>query len=247
MSNLHLVRGCHRSIIKNVRLVVLNNNKSWGSKNVALTKRKPGRPSLSESQRQEIRDNIIEIARELFVNEGYENTSMRKIAAQAGFAPTKIYYYFENKKSILRHFWDDIASELWAHCEPPESVLNGDPLEVIRYLMNKNVRYWLENPKSYQLGIATQDFKADNKENFDVYTAKGTAKYIEVMHANVQKCIDNRTFRLNDMLMVSQIIGISVYGIYGAFYSLPTVQWKDKEALIENAINNTLTGLLSKN
>ena len=68
------------------------------------TKRKPGRPSLSERQKDDIRENIINIARDLFVNEGYENTSMRKIAAQAGFAPTKIYYYFENKKQILKHF-----------------------------------------------------------------------------------------------------------------------------------------------
>ena len=213
---------------------------------MTVTKRKPGRPSLSESQKQEIRENIIEIARELFVNEGYENTSMRKIAAQAGFAPTKIYYYFENKKAILRHFWDDIADELWEFCEPSSDILNGDPLELIRYLMNRNVRYWINNPKSYQLGIATQDFKADIKENFDVYTAKGTAKYIEVMHNSVQKCIDNGTFRINDMLLASQIIGLSVYGIYGAFYSLPTVQWQDKENLISNAIDNTLLGLQSK-
>ncbi|MCW8878956.1 MAG: TetR/AcrR family transcriptional regulator [Kangiellaceae bacterium] len=210
---------------------------------MAVTKRKPGRPSLSESQKQEIRDNIIEIARDLFVNEGYENTSMRKIAAQAGFAPTKIYYYFENKKAILRHFWNDISEDLWAYCQPPEEILGGDPLEVIRYLMNRNVRYWLNNPKSYQLGIATQDFKAENSENFNVYTAPGTRQYIEVMHEAVQRCIDNGTFRIKDMLMASQVIGVSVYGIYGAFYSLPTVEWQDREQLINNAIENTLLGL----
>ncbi len=210
---------------------------------MAVIKRKPGRPSLSESQKQAIRDNIIEIARDLFINEGYENTSMRKIAAQAGFAPTKIYYYFENKKAILRHFWNDIADELWSFCRPPQDILDGEPLEVIRHLMQKNVKYWLDHPKSYQLGIATQDFKADKKENFDVYSAPGTLKYIELMHANVQKCIEQDVFRVKDMLMASQIIGVAVYGIYGAFYSLPTVDWQKKEELIENAINNTLLGL----
>ena len=210
---------------------------------MAVIKRKPGRPSLSESQKQEIRDNIIEIARDLFVNEGYENTSMRKIAAQAGFAPTKIYYYFENKKAILRHFWNDISEDLWAYCQPTQEILDGDPLEVIRYLMNRNVRYWLNNPKSYQLGIATQDFKAESSENFNVYTAPGTRQYIEVMHDAVQRCIDNGTFRIKDMLMASQVIGVSVYGIYGAFYSLPTVDWQNRELLINNAIENTLLGL----
>ncbi|WP_168204136.1 TetR/AcrR family transcriptional regulator [Aliikangiella coralliicola] len=210
---------------------------------MATTKRKPGRPSLSETQKQEIRSNIIEIARELFVNEGYESTSMRKIAAQAGFAPTKIYYYFENKKAILRHFWDDISEDLWNFCKPSEEVLARAPLDIIRYLMNRNVRYWLENPKSYQLGIATQDHKVDNSENFDVYASHGTRQYIDLMHHSVERCINEGVFRINDMLIVSQIIGLSVYGIYGAFYSLPTVDWQNREKLIENAIENTLLGL----
>jgi len=210
---------------------------------VLATKRRPGRPTLSERERQQIRDNIIEIARDLFVNEGYENTSMRKIAAQAGFAPTKIYYYFENKKAILRHFWHDISEELWAFCQPPEKILTGDPLEIIRYMMGKNVRYWLENPKSYQLGIATQDFKAPSSENFDVYSAKGTRQYIELMHQSVKRCIEDGVFRLSDYLLAAQVIGVSVYGIYGAFYNLPSVAWKDRETLINAAIDNTLRGL----
>lgn len=213
---------------------------------MASSKRKPGRPSLSENQKQEIRDNIIEIARDLFVNEGYENTSMRKIAAQAGFAPTKIYYYFENKKAILRYFWEDISEDLWSYCRPPAHVLDGPPLEIIRYLMNRNVRYWLENPKSFQLGIATQDYKADNSENFDVYAAPGTSQYIRLMHESVQRCIEQGIFRIQDKAVAAQVIAVSVYGIYGAFYSLPTVNWEDQEVLINAAIENTLIGLQTK-
>ena len=209
-------------------------------------KRKPGRPSLSEKQKQEIRDNIIQIARDLFVNTGYENTSMRKIAAQAGFAPTKIYYYFENKKAILRYFWEDIAEDLWSYCRPPQTVLEDEPIQIIRHLMNRNVRYWLENPKSYQLGIATQDSRADDSENFDVYSAEGTSQYIKLMHKSVLQCIEQGVFRFGNHKVVSQVIGVSVYGIYGAFYSLPTVDWENKDVLIEAAIENTLRGLMTQ-
>jgi AcrR family transcriptional regulator len=214
--------------------------------NLTVEKRKPGRPSLSENQKQEIRENIIEIAHGLFISEGYENTSMRKIAAQAGFAPTKIYYYFENKKEILRHFWLDISVDLWKYCEPPQEILDGSPLEVVRHLMIKNVRYWLNNPKSYQLGVATQDYRADKSENFDFYSAPGIRDYLELMHSSVQKCIDQGLFNIEDKLMASQIIGVAVYGIYGSFYSLPTIAWQDKDALIEKSINITLLGLQAK-
>jgi AcrR family transcriptional regulator len=212
---------------------------------VLCNKRKPGRPSLSDEQRREIRENIIEIARELFVNEGYENTSMRKIAAQAGFAPTKIYYYFENKKAILRFFWNDISEALWQYCQPPQEVLDGEPIDIVRYLMFKNVHYWLKHPKSYQLGIATQDHRADKNDNFDIYAAPGTSNYINLMHQSVQRCIDQGIFRFSNKKFATQVISLSVYGIYGAFYSLPMVAWEDRDTLINEAIENTLRGLMA--
>lgn len=209
-------------------------------------KRKPGRPSLSDSEKKEIKNNIIDIARDLFINQGYENTSMRKIAGQAGFAPTKIYYYFDNKKAILKHFWEDIARDLWRYCQPSQALLEGDPLDIIRHLMTQSIHYWLSHPKSYQLGIATQDFSADQEENFDIYSAEGTRNYIELMHRSVQQCIDDQLFWIKDKLVASQVIALSVYGTYGAFYALPTVHWENKETLISHAVENTLRGLLSQ-
>lgn len=209
-----------------------------------VTKR-PGRPSLSENQKQQIRDDIINIARDLFVNHGYENTSMRKIAAQAGFAPTKIYYYFENKKEILRYFWEDISQALWTHCEPPEEVLEKPPIEILRYLMHKSVEYWLNNPKSFQLGIATQDHEAESTDNFNIYASSGTSQYIELLYDCVQRCIDRGDIRVTNKQVAAQVITLSVYGIYGSFYSLPMVRWEDKDHLIQTAIDNTLRGLQS--
>ncbi len=207
------------------------------------TKRKPGRPSLSENEKQDIRDNIIDIARELFVKEGYENTSMRKIAAQAGFAPTKIYYYFKNKKEILCYFWNDIAEELWSECNPPENILSGKPLGVIRYLMSKSVGYWMANPKSYQLGIATQNYEVDSAENYELYQADGTRRYNQLLQDSVHKCIEQGILRINDKQVASQVIRMAIYGIYGSFYSLPDIEWKEKDVLIQEAIDNTINGL----
>ena len=51
--------------------------------------------------RQELRDEIIAAARDLFVTEGYANVSIRKVADRVGCAPGTIYLYFEDKDSIL--------------------------------------------------------------------------------------------------------------------------------------------------
>lgn len=54
-----------------------------------------------EQDRGEKRDEIVAAARALFVEEGYEATSMSRLAAAAGVAPNTIYWYFKDKDEVL--------------------------------------------------------------------------------------------------------------------------------------------------
>ena len=47
------------------------------------------------------RDKLIEVARQLFVYKGVENTTMNDIAAASDKGRRTIYTYFKNKKEIL--------------------------------------------------------------------------------------------------------------------------------------------------
>lgn len=51
--------------------------------------------------REEKRIEIINAARKLLLKEGYESTSMTKLAAAAGVAPNTIYWYFKDKDEVL--------------------------------------------------------------------------------------------------------------------------------------------------
>src|SRR5215510_5139899 len=47
-----------------------------------------------EREKSETRDKILDAARELFVTEGYEGVSMRKVAEKIEYSPTAIYVHF---------------------------------------------------------------------------------------------------------------------------------------------------------
>ncbi|KQC95174.1 MULTISPECIES: TetR/AcrR family transcriptional regulator [Acinetobacter] len=51
--------------------------------------------------REEKQKEIMSAARTLFLNEGYEATSMSRIANIAGVAPNTIYWYFKDKDELL--------------------------------------------------------------------------------------------------------------------------------------------------
>jgi AcrR family transcriptional regulator len=47
------------------------------------------------------RERILDIALELFVDQGYDKTSLRDIATQLGTTKAALYYHFERKQDIL--------------------------------------------------------------------------------------------------------------------------------------------------
>jgi AcrR family transcriptional regulator len=47
------------------------------------------------------RDRILDIALDLFIEQGFDKTSLREIADQLGFSKAAIYYHFESKDDIL--------------------------------------------------------------------------------------------------------------------------------------------------
>jgi AcrR family transcriptional regulator len=59
------------------------------------------RPGLRERKKQKTRETIIEVALELFVARGYEETTIAEIADAAEVSPRTIFAYFPSKEDIL--------------------------------------------------------------------------------------------------------------------------------------------------
>jgi len=60
----------------------------------------------------ETRARILDAAMELFRRQGFEETTMREIAAEAGVATGAAYYYFDSKDAIALAFYDQSQQEL---------------------------------------------------------------------------------------------------------------------------------------
>lgn len=60
-----------------------------------------GIPERKEREKKEMKDIILKTAMILFVEEGFDNVSLRKIAQKIQYSPSTIYLYFEDKESIF--------------------------------------------------------------------------------------------------------------------------------------------------
>ncbi|MGC4995656.1 MULTISPECIES: TetR/AcrR family transcriptional regulator [unclassified Streptomyces] len=64
-----------------------------------------------QSKSEQTRALILETAMRLFQENGYDKTTMRSIAKEAGVSVGNAYYYFAGKEHLIQGFYDRIAAE----------------------------------------------------------------------------------------------------------------------------------------
>ncbi len=61
----------------------------------------PGPTGTGEEPESTTRERILDVALELFTEQGFDNTSLREIAERLGFTKAALYYHFASKDDIL--------------------------------------------------------------------------------------------------------------------------------------------------
>jgi AcrR family transcriptional regulator len=64
-----------------------------------------GRPA--EQRRQEVRRQLVDAARELFSQRGFEAVSLREVAQAAGVTPAMVHYYFGGRHGLWKAVLED--------------------------------------------------------------------------------------------------------------------------------------------
>ena len=99
---------------------------------------------LQVPKSEETRSLIVRTAMALFAENGYERTTMRSIAAEAGVSVGNAYYYFSSKEQLIHGFYDQIAQ---LHQEASAVALTGEPHFQAR--LRKVLLSWLEVAAPY--------------------------------------------------------------------------------------------------
>ena len=97
-----------------------------------------------EREREEVRRKILEAARDLFMAEGYERVTMRRIAEAIEYSPTTIYNHFKDKDDLVNALCHEEFAQLLAVVDVRAPA--GDPVEWIRQIGAAYAAFGLANP-----------------------------------------------------------------------------------------------------
>jgi len=184
-----------------------------------------------EREREEVRRKILDAARDLFMTEGYERVTMRKIAEAIEYSPTAIYLHFEDKEDLVLALCRQDFGRLLEAMEtqaPP-----ADPIEGLRQLGRAYARFAIDNPNQYRF-MFMSPMKPDHSPE---PTDPGHLSY-GVLRSAVTKAIEAGALRPADPDTVAQVLWSSIHGAVALLITMRPDCWPRPPAanLIEETI-----------
>ncbi|MFF1546682.1 TetR family transcriptional regulator [Streptomyces sp. NPDC058291] len=178
----------------------------------------PPQPSegAPASKSEQTRALILETAMRLFQERGYDRTTMRAIAQEAGVSVGNAYYYFAGKEHLIQGFYDRLAAE---HREAVRDILARETSLEAR--LAGVLRTWLDVARPYH-EFAVQFFKnaADPDSPLSPFSAESEparvqaiAVHREVLAGSKAKVPAELREVLPELMWLSQM-GLVMYWIY---------------------------------
>ena len=193
-----------------------------------------------ERQKEHLREEILEAARELFLKEGVENVSMRAIARQIEYSPTTIYLYFKDKWDLFHNICEEAFAKLELELEAIKKS-DQDPVECIRRGTIAYVKFGLEHPNHYRVVFLTpHSANCDNPYQFSGSAGEKSFMYLV---NQIQRGMEQGKFRTGDPLMVAQTVWASMHGLTSALITMHGFPWVERKPLIEHLADTLVRGL----
>lgn len=163
-----------------------------------------------EKQKLEIRKMILDASMKLFVEQGFENVSIRKIADLIEYSPTTVYLYFKDKNEIL-YSLHDMGFEKMAEYNQDLWEIKNPLLRL--YKMGENyIRFGLNHPEFYDLMFILKAPMEVIEANRNCEWAKGD-QALARLQETVAACMEAGLIAKGDVKAASMCIWATVHGL----------------------------------
>jgi AcrR family transcriptional regulator len=176
-----------------------------------------------EREKEDMRRLILNAARKLFLEQGYEKTSIRNIADAIEYSPATIYLYYKDKNELLFALHEEAFLKLMEELGGVRSI--NDPFARLIEMGHRYIKYAVENPELYDLMFimtAPMETLACRDEIWeDGLKSFGLLKWV------IQDCVTAGYFKNQD-------IEISAMTVWAYMHGLVTIYLKNRMSMFQD-------------
>lgn len=198
-----------------------------------------------EREKLDTREKILDAARELFLRDGYEGVSMRKVADLIEYSPTAIYVHFADKEELFRELCHQDFGRLAGVFQSAARI--EDPVEQLKQIGRAYIDFGLRFPNHYKLMFMTPHPPISPDET------KGNPEVdaYEFLRRSVERAMGAGIFRneWNDAELLSQTLWAAVHGVISlqvAKCNDRWVEWRPVQRRAEVMLDAIMRGLLKE-
>jgi AcrR family transcriptional regulator len=197
-----------------------------------------------EREKLAVRTKILDAAREMFAEHGYDAVTMRAIAVAIDYTPTAIYYHFRDKEALIHALVDEDYLALAGAFQDVATI--ADPLDRLRALGRAYAQFAFAYPNHYRVMFMTPDTPGcepdpsrHGKPDQDAYAFLRwvvgdaiAAGRLRPEHADVD--------------MTAQLCWAAIHGIISLHITKgddPWVEWRDATTTVEMMLDVVFRGL----
>lgn len=196
------------------------------------------------------REEILQAAKELFLEEGYEATTIRRIADRVGISAPALYLYFRDKEALLLALCDQTFDRLVGSVDEIDRTV-PDPLEKIRRFGEAYIRFGLTHPDEYRLVFLSGNIPESIRnvghraatDDPDRPGVKGAIVFGRLV--SILATAEAGGLRLNyPPDTCAELCWMGVHGLASALILKPDFPWSDRELLIRGMLEIHIKGMV---
>ena len=202
-----------------------------------------------EREKSDTRDKILDAARELFITQGYDGVSMRKVAEKIEYSPTAIYLHFADKEDLFRQLCNQDFARLSEVFQ--SSAMPLDPVERLKQIGRTYVGFGLQYPNHYKLLFMTPHPPAPLIEEDNEIRSNPEVDAYAFLKLTVEQAIEAGCFReeLRDSELLSQTLWGAMHGVISLDIAKGNddwVEWRPMQERSELMLNAILRGFVKE-
>lgn len=196
------------------------------------------------------REEILLAAKELFLEQGYEATTIRRIADRVGVSAPALYLYFQDKEAMMLALCDQTFASLVERITDIEKTVS-DPLERVCRFGDAYARFGLEHPDEYRLVFIGNNIpeairKVGHRMPIDDLTRPGVggALVFSRLVAMLSQ-VEASGVKLNyPPDTCAELCWMGIHGVVAALIMKPDFPWSNREMLLKGMQDIVIKGIL---